>query len=409
LSGGRRASVADSINNLTKSFSAGSSLEFDNEEIFLHRRTIESALCEHYSDNDVQVSKMKVKRCSSVDIEVYKLDVWIRGAAGKRKLSLLVRKEDQEKDRECLIYKTVIEDIRKYLAAKPDVNRKYLPISEAFDCHNGGSNSDNNDEDNYTDFFIIEDIKGLGYRKDILSGRGLDYEHSILAIATISKFHAVTYCYRKENSIDIRKLYPVLGDVHLSTISSFGFELEIEKILVSSGFEKYSELFLSAVKGNIGNLNLKLDKFGVLCHGNVCRENILFKYRNQMDMKQSCQEVSLLQLHDCFYGSCVLDLVQFLFECVDCEVRQSFIADFICSVYYDNFAKTVAAINPSIGMFSKKEFIKEVANKITYGFFVTVVKLEHMRHDDERMVKNLIVSCARDIVQFKINAEVTIQ
>ena len=107
----------------------------------------------------VQVSKMKVKRCSSVDIEVYKLDVWIRGAAGERKLSLLVRKEDQEKDRECLIYKTVIEDIRKYLAAKPDVNRKYLPISEAFDCHNGGSNSDNNDEDNYTDFFIIEDIK----------------------------------------------------------------------------------------------------------------------------------------------------------------------------------------------------------------------------------------------------------
>ena len=65
-------------------------------------------------------------------------------------------------------------------------------------------------------------------------------------------------------------------------------------------------------------------------------------------------------------------------------MRQSFIADFICSVYYDNFAKTVAAINPSIGIFSKKEFIKEVANKITYGFFVTVVKLEHMRHENER-------------------------
>ena len=110
-----------------------------------------------------------------------------------------------------------------------------------------------------------------------------------------------------------------------------------------------------------------------------------------------------------FSRSCVLDMIQFIFECVDCDVRQSFLADFICSVYYDNFAKTVATINPSIGIFSKKEFIKEVANKITYGFFVTVVKLEQMRQENGKLVKNLVISCARDIVQFKINAEVTIK
>ena len=54
---------------------------------------------------------MKVKRCSSTEIEVYKLDVWIKQLSGKRKLSLLVKKDDQEKDRECLAYRneTLIE------------------------------------------------------------------------------------------------------------------------------------------------------------------------------------------------------------------------------------------------------------------------------------------------------------
>ena len=118
------------------------------------------------------------------------------------------------------------------MATKPSVNRKYLPISEAFACNNDDQNTQiNEEEDNCSEFFIIEDIRSQGYRKDILAGRGLDYEHSILAIATIAKFHGSSYCYRKENSIDMKKLYPVLGDVQFSTISSFGFELEIEKIL----------------------------------------------------------------------------------------------------------------------------------------------------------------------------------
>ena len=53
--------------------------------------------------------------------------------------------------------------------------------------------------------------------------------------------------------------------------------------------------------------------------------------------------------------SCVLDLVQFLFSCVDTDVRQSFMADFICSVYYDNLARAVTLISPALALFSKKE------------------------------------------------------
>ena len=109
--------------------------------------------------------------------------------------------------------------------------------------------------------------------------------------------------------------------------------------------------------------------------------------------------------------SCVIDLLQFLFTCVDQDVRQSFIADFICSVYYDNFAKTVASLSPGLAMFTKKEFIREVALRMVWGFIVTAASLEDLWRTEGagRSVRSTLVAAIRDIVQFKLNAEVTIK
>ena len=64
----------------------------------------------------------------------------------------------------------------------------------------------------------------------------------------------------------------------------------------------------------------------------------------------------------------MFDLYQFLFTGIDIEVRTRFMADFVCSVYYDNFAKTVATINTNVSMFTLAEFIREFNDKILYGF-----------------------------------------
>lgn len=243
---------------------------------------------------------MKVKRCASS--EVYKLDVWIKGnLSGKKKLSFLLRKDDEKGDVECTVYKSVLEDIRKYLATKPNVNRKHLPVPEAFVCNNPPDN-----EEVWSDFFILEDVSCYGFIRDPFQGdfsRGLDYEHSISIISTLAKFHATSFCYRKDNFADMKKLFPVLGEPQLPLIST-EIALEIEKILETlSGFEKYSDMFVAALKGEIGNGNQKSrNMFDVVCHGNVTRENVLFKYKNQMDMKQSCQDSVLIQLDKCFYG-----------------------------------------------------------------------------------------------------------
>ena len=43
-------------------------------------------------------------------------------------------------------------------------------------------------------------------------------------------------------------------------------------------------------------------------------------------------------------------------------------ADFVCSVYYDSFIKTVASINNSLDMFTMGDFIREFNDKIFFGF-----------------------------------------
>lgn len=130
---------------------------------------------------------------------------------------------------------------------------------------------------------------------------GLDYEHSIMGIATIAKFHASSYCYRRENSLDLKNISDLLGDQKLPEITS-EFVEEIKRIIDSSGFEKYSEHFLSVARGNILPTSNKLDKFGVLCHGSVTRNVILFKYKNQGDTKQTCQEGILTNLDTAHVG-----------------------------------------------------------------------------------------------------------
>ena len=126
-------------------------------------------------------------------------------------------------------------------------------------------------------------------------------------------------------------------------------------------------------------------------------------------------------LSSCHYGSCVLDLLQLIFASINTSVRQNFLADLVCSVYYDNFAKTVGSINGNIPMFSKKQFIKEFDSKIMYGFVFSldILSSSYLRGVDSDpneeiseasclKFKMYFLALVRDILQFKVNAKATL-
>ena len=95
-------------------------------------------------------------------------------------------------------------------------------------------------------------------------------------------------------------------------------------------------------------------------------------------------------------------------------------ADFVCSVYYDNFVKTVQSISSKIVIFSQNDFINEFNKNIMYGFFFsaeihTFLYLEARDSSEDEEVaaeadvkyeKN-ILALLRDVLQFMMCARAT--
>ena len=112
-----------------------------------------------------------------------------------------------------------------------------------------------------------------------------------------------------------------------------------------------------------------------------------------------------------------MDLLQVIFATINIEVRQSFLADFVCSVYYDSFAKTVQNINSNIVMFSKRSFIREFDKSIMYGFHFSVVSFSSLSDVENDKVKDkeaddkhekYILALIRDVLDFKMCAQATL-
>ena len=100
------------------------------------------------------------------------------------------------------------------------------------------------------------------------------------------------------------------------------------------------------------------------------------------------------------------------------SVRHNFKADLVCSVYYDNFAKTVSSINGNIAIFSKKDFIKEFDEKIIYGFLFSLdidtffYEEDQDISDDEAAAmyekhEKDVFALVTDILRFKMKTEAT--
>ena len=48
----------------------------------------------------------------------------------------------------------------------------------------------------HTTYYMYMTYYILHYRLDMLGGDGLDYEHAVLAVSRLAKFHAVSYAFR---------------------------------------------------------------------------------------------------------------------------------------------------------------------------------------------------------------------
>ena len=91
-----------------------------------------------------------------------------------------------------------------------------------------------------------------------------------------------------------------LQRICLPTLSKETIE-EINKLLKSNPeLQKYSNFFLGQLQKEESEKDTKM--FGVLCHGNFCRENLLFKYKSNLESRLSCCDVCFQDLSRAHYG-----------------------------------------------------------------------------------------------------------
>jgi hypothetical protein len=373
-----------------------------------------------------KVSKLRIQRSTTTFPETYDVEVWtkeILKVSGRRRVDLTVRvMKDGVEDKELQIYKTIVEDIKIYLEEKYFMNFQPIPKCIAI-ISEEEMQAEEDERKGRRDIFMIENKRHLGFEKDRIKNKeGLDYEHSVIVIAALATFHATSYCFRKHGEVAMVENYPVLReelafpDVLEETIKLLG-----QLCKKYPEYEKCSHIFIAYTNKEKQILHSDLECFGVLSHGYFCRENLLFKYKSNQDSMLSCSDVIFQDLSRCHYGSCVLDLLQFIFTSIDPQVRHNFMADFVCSVYYDNFSKTVYSINSKIVMFSQKEFIKEFNNNIMYGFFFsaevqTLLYLEVKDNSEDEDVsakidekyEEYIIAFVRDVLHFMMCAKATI-
>jgi hypothetical protein len=186
----------------------------------------------------------------SYDVEVHTKG--ILRVSGRRWEDLLVRaKKEGVVEREAMVYRTVLEDVKKYLAKKYLNKSKFLPIPGYVKI------VWKNPNEQLRRVFILENMRHLNYKRDLIKNcEGLNYEHSVLVVATLARFHATTYCLRKEKPNNLEDLSILQKSL---AIPSFSIEIiqRMERILKTfPDHEKYSINFVETSKLEKSNSNL---------------------------------------------------------------------------------------------------------------------------------------------------------
>uniref|UniRef100_A0A1B6HIT1 CHK kinase-like domain-containing protein n=1 Tax=Homalodisca liturata TaxID=320908 RepID=A0A1B6HIT1_9HEMI len=226
--------------------------------------------------------------------------------------------------------------------------------------------------DNFEDdILIFEDLKQDGYRLTA-EKLFLDFDHCAVALKKLGRFHALSYSKKQENlerflSV-VSKLKETRWETHQRDESNKFLQVSIERgmlPLMEEGGEhkEILEEIMSHAYEDPHSLMKGLCKpeepFAVLCHGDFCRNNMVFRY----DADGKPEDVRFFDMATARYASPAIDLSFFLFLNTSVELRRTR-WDELLQVYHDSLASAL----PDCRVPSLDIIRLEVTRRAFYGY-----------------------------------------
>ncbi|XP_050532598.1 uncharacterized protein LOC126900720 [Daktulosphaira vitifoliae] len=243
------------------------------------------------------------------------------------------------------------------------------------------------------DMIVLENVSTLGYK---LSEQRLmlDYEHIEIALKSMAKFHGFSYTAKHKNNQQFLELTKKTQESQWFESGEWVIRKNGMKVIGKTDINRLVEKNPDKYKNNLhvqkllehfnepdNNLRKLMNNYGsvpVLCHGDFCRNNILFKYNNLNHPIAAL----IFDFANIRYGSPALDLSFFLYLNTDRKLRTEYWYQLL-----DVYCKELAVSVPEgVVVPDRKAIEVELAKYSIYGlshvsFFLRVMSEENFQLD----------------------------
>ncbi|KAL0275911.1 UNVERIFIED_CONTAM: hypothetical protein PYX00_003630 [Menopon gallinae] len=223
------------------------------------------------------------------------------------------------------------------------------------------------------DIIALEDLKPKGYQ---MGNRvqGFNVQECLLVLEKLSYFHAVSVSMKSVDGGRFGDVAARLREPFFTEETELGkFWENAVKLAVRSLEDRKDhrlEAPLAVMKSYLGSVFSGMSEviaprepFDVICHGDLWINNILIRYVDGVAV-----DARMVDLQSMKHGSCVLDLMYFLFTSLEVGLLRPNIKELI-NFYYIYLAFHVRSLGSTMP-FSFPDLMAEMRRRIRYGICV---------------------------------------
>lgn len=224
---------------------------------------------------------------------------------------------------------------------------------------------------------IFDNLKHKKYNSKIQIC--LDYDHISVAMKNIAKFHSLSFLLKHGNPEKFEELTKKMQQHYKELPKNIKLKSNVDAQIAIRAFEeehgkeevldKFSKIF-DDVPLIIEHLSTPQEPFSVICHGDFCNNNVMYKY-NQDGSPIDC---AFIDFQMSKYSSLVTDLSFFLYLNTDFDIREKYWDQFL-NIYWETLRESVPN---HIDLPSFESFLAHFSQFAVYGFNISSFFLQIM-------------------------------